>query len=328
MLEASNCPLCGSADDSPLLAARDPLHRAPGTFRVVQCRRCGFTYLNPALPQRELRQKARHGYGPSLTRPPHRSAFHGGRLLRSATRWALAHYLGYHHLDERPPDPLTRLVAWFRSRRLALKFPPFVGQGRLLDIGCWTGTFLERMREVGWTVAGIELLPDAAILAREVTENIFIGDLLDAPFPDQSFDMVTAFHTVEHLPDPLAALRRIVRWLAPNGLGLVEVPNFAGMGRRLFGPAWHGLNLPFHLSHFTPDTLTRAVERAGGQVVHLWHVSDRQYVTKSLEITGANFFRALLRLPPARRVSSLILWLACQLGFGEAIRVMIRAGES
>lgn len=77
-----------------------------------------------------------------------------------------------------------------------------------------------------------------------------------------------------------------------------------------------------------PDTLTRAVEQAGGQVVHLWHVSDRQYVTKSLEITGANFSRALLRLPPARRVSSLILWLACQLGFGEAIRVMIRAAKS
>lgn len=183
------------------------------------------------------------------------------------------------------------------------------------------------MCEVGWTVAGIELVPEAAILAREVTEDIFVGDLMDAPFPDQSFDVVSAFHVVEHLPDPLGALQRIVRWLTPGGIGLVEVPNFAGLGRRLFGSAWHGLALPFHHSHFTPHTLVCAVEHAGGEVIQIRHLSDRQYVYKSLEAAGANFLCALLRLRLARRLSAFALWLACQVGFGEAIRVTIRRAK-
>lgn len=327
MLESTTCLLCGSADHAPLLTARDPLRRVPGTFHVVECRRCGFAYLNPQVTQRALRQVAPQGYGPALTRPPQRSAFHGGRLLRSATRWGLARHLGYRHLDDGTPDPLTRLVARLRVRRLSVKFPPFCGQGRLLDIGCWTGAFLERMREVGWTVTGIELLPEAVALAQEVTGNIFVGELMDAPFPDHSFDVVTAFHVVEHLPDPASALRRIVRWLAPGGIGLVEVPNFDSLGRRLFQSAWHGLDLPFHLSHFTPRTLARAVEQAGGQVIWIQHRSDRQYMTKSLELAGANSLRTLLSFSFARRGLAQGLWLACQLGFGEAIRVAIRPAK-
>lgn len=324
MLEPMTCPLCRGPEDHPVLTARDPLGRIPGTFRIVRCCRCGLAYLNPRVALEELRRVAPTGFGPALARPPHRSAFHGSRLLRSATRWALAHYLGYRHLAHGQPDPLTRLLARLRARRLAVKFPTFFGQGRLLDIGCWTGAFLERMRELGWTVAGIEPVPAAAALAREVTETLFVGDLMDAPFPDGSFDVVSAFHVVEHVPDPVGALRRILRWLAPGGVGLVEVPNFAGWGRRIFKSAWHGLDPPFHLSHFTPETLVRTVELAGGQVLHVWHLSDRQYVSKSLETAGATFLRAVLRLSPAKRACSLALWIACQAGFGEAIRVAIR----
>ncbi|MFQ5897179.1 MAG: class I SAM-dependent methyltransferase [Candidatus Methylomirabilia bacterium] len=326
MLEPSACALCRSTDHLLLLAACDPLKRIPGTFHVVKCRRCGFAYLNPTVSQ--LLQRAPHGYGPSLTRSPQRSAFHGGRLLRSATRRALVHYLGYQHLDHGVPDRLVRSLAWLRSRRLAVTFPPFLGRGRLLDIGCWTGGFLERMREVGWDVTGIELLPEAAALARAVTGTIFVGDLMDAPFPDRSFDVVTVFHVVEHVPEPVTAIRRILRWLAPGGMALIEVPNFAGLGRRLFGSAWHGLDLPFHLWHFTPRTLARAVEQAGGEVIQVKYLSDWQYVTKSLEIAGTNVSRRVLRVPLAKRLVTLSLALACQAGFGEAIRLTARPAKA
>ena len=74
------------------------------------------------------------------------------------------------------------------------------------------------MAAVGWSCAGIEQDPEAAARARQVTPAVFAGEPLDAPFPPASFDLVTAFHVLEHLPDPLGVLRRMLAWLAPGGL--------------------------------------------------------------------------------------------------------------
>src|SRR5262249_57546269 len=84
-------------------------------------------------------------------------------------------------------------------------------------------------------------------------------------------DVVTAFQVLEHVPDPVAAARRMLDWLAPGGLLIVEVPNAGGLGARLFGGAWAGLELPRHLSHFTPATLEAVIEKGGGAVVLSWH---------------------------------------------------------
>jgi 2-polyprenyl-3-methyl-5-hydroxy-6-metoxy-1,4-benzoquinol methylase len=82
---------------------------------------------------------------------------------------------------------------------------------------------------------------------------------------------VTAFHVLEHVPDPVAVARRMLEWLTPDGLLIVETPNAGGLGAGLFGGAWAGLELPRHLSHFTPATLAAVIEKAGGRVVWTWH---------------------------------------------------------
>lgn len=237
-------------------------------------------------------------------------------------------YLGYHHLGDAIPPPTIRALARLRLRRLGLKFPRFCGQGRLLDIGCWTGGYLERMTEVGWKVAGIELHREAAAMAREVAGEIFVGELMSAPFPDESFDVVTAFHILEHLDDPLAALRRIVSWVAPGGRAIIEVPNFGGLGRRVFGSHWYGLDLPFHISHFTPETLTGAIRGAGGQVIQIQHLSDPHYITRSLQFltfdgqsASAGMLEKFFGLSGGKRFLKVGLSLACRNGLGEAIRV-------
>jgi SAM-dependent methyltransferase len=135
---------------------------------------------------------------------------------------------------------------------------------------------------LGWQVAGVEVDEAAARKARRFSIRVHAGDLLEAPFAPGEFDCVTAFHVLEHVPDPIRAVRRMLEWLAPGGLLVLEVPNAGGLGARLFGRAWSGLELPRHLSRFTPETLGATVARAGGRVVWTWHQAKPRYYVWSL----------------------------------------------
>jgi len=326
-LESVPCPFCHRPDQTPILTANDPQARIPGSFQVVECSSCRFAYLNPRVPHDLLLTRSPEGFGPALTRVAARSAFHGGRLLSGATTWALARYLDYRHLEGAPPGLPVRCLARLRRRRLASKYPRFLGRGRLLDVGCWTGGFLQSMAELGWESAGIELIPEAGAIAREVTPNIFVGDLMHAPFADASFDLVTAFHIVEHLPDPFESLQRIIRWVAPAGRAIIEVPNFSGIGRRIFRRYWHGLDLPFHHSHFTPRTLQRFIESAGARVVQIEQRSDPHAMIRSLEnlirARGGHRAMGLVQSSIVKRLLSLSLGFFNRIGLGEAIRVTV-----
>jgi SAM-dependent methyltransferase len=158
---------------------------------------------------------------------------------------------------------------------------------------------------------------------------VHAGDLLTAPFTPGEFDCVTAFHVLEHVPDPIGAVRRMLGWLAPGGLLIVEVPNAGGLGARLFGQAWSGLELPRHLSHFTPDTLTAVVAQAGGRVVWTWHQAKPRYYLWSLGIwLRDRRLGGLARLAAWRPIYGVLklglevtLPVARSLGLGEVVRV-------
>jgi len=79
--------------------------------------------------------------------------------------------------------------------------------------------------------------PAAAEKARRFSDEIHIGDILTARVTPGSFDVLTAFHLLEHVPDPVAVVRRMLEWLAPGGLVIIEVPNAGGLGASLFGRA-------------------------------------------------------------------------------------------
>jgi SAM-dependent methyltransferase len=278
-LEAITCPLCGGASARTLWVERDLALGVPGRFHAARCEGCGLLYQNPRVRVDHLAQAYPPNY-PAHTRDPELS-----RILRDgsvAVRRVLAHELGYRHLDLSGGGRLDSWRALARRRKVLKNFPPWTGSGRLLDVGCASGRFIKQMAAVGWEVAGIEFDPEAAAKAKTVTERIFIGDPVDADFPPASFDLVTAFHVIEHLPDPLGSLRNMVRWLAPGGLMIVEVPNVAGVGGSLFGRYWSGLDFPRHLIHFTPASMGAMVGRAGGRVVHAWHKTKPRYLTRSL----------------------------------------------
>jgi SAM-dependent methyltransferase len=187
--------------------------------------------------------------------------------------------------------------------RIQWNCPPWRGAGRYLDVGCGSGGSLAVARALGWRIAGIEMDEAAAALARRYTEELHVGDILTAPFPSARFDVVTAFHVLEHVPDPVAVARRMLDWLAPGGLLIVEVPNAGGLGAALFGDAWSGLELPRHLSHFTPMTLERVIKKAAGRIVWTWHqAKPRTYLWSWSALLRDRGWKALARFTELRPV--------------------------
>jgi len=275
------CPLCGDARAEPVWTTPDRAFAVPGLYTVARCRGCGFLYQRPRVRDDSLAACYPDHY-PRHQEPSPRIPFRGSAARVRAVRWALASGLGYARFRDAETGPFTRLRARWLLRRLRWSCPPWLGAGRYLDVGCGSGAALGAARALGWEVAGIETDEAAATLARRFTDEVYVGDALAAPFAPARFDVVTAFHVLEHVPDPVAVLRRMLGWLAPGGLLIVEVPNAGGLGATLFGGAWSGLELPRHLSHFTPVTLERAVRLAGGRVAWFWHQAKPRYYLWSL----------------------------------------------
>ena len=116
-----------------------------------------------------------------------------------------------------------------------------------------------------WELFGIEMSPDVARRAEKRTgAKIFVGDILDAPFPQGYFDVITCFHVFEHMYQPKEILEKVSYWLKPGGIFYMMVPNIHSAGGRTFKSYWYALELPRHLFHWSPKALR-----------HRWHRGPR-----------------------------------------------------
>jgi SAM-dependent methyltransferase len=328
----SPCFLCGASDADPVWRTDDRAFGVPGSYTVARCRACGFLYQRPRVADEALVACYPDHY-PRHQEPSPRLPLKGSPGRRLAARWALAEGLGYRALAPERPGLLTRLRGRWLLRRIRWDCPPWRGQGRYLDVGCGSGGALGVARALGWRTAGIEIDADAAARARAFADELHVGDAFGAPFAPGRFDVVSAFHVLEHVPDPVALLRRMLGWLAPDGLLIVEVPNAGGLGARLFGRGWSGLELPRHLSHFTPASLERAVATAGGRVVWRRQQAKPRHYIWSLRIwlrdRGLEGLARLTERAPVygaiKLVLELTLPLVARAGRGEVIRVGVAA---
>jgi SAM-dependent methyltransferase len=135
--------------------------------------------------------------------------------------------------------------------------------GSLLDVGSGTGEVLLAAQQRGWRAQGVEPEQTAAEMARDRGPSVVVAKLEDSGLPERTYDVVSAFHVLEHIADSRAFLRTMARWARPGGYVAIEVPNFASVQRRRLGEAWTGLRPREHLVHFTPQTLRRTFAAAG-----------------------------------------------------------------
>jgi SAM-dependent methyltransferase len=173
----------------------------------------------------------------------------------------------------------------------------------LLDVGCGTGELLAVARKRGWTAAGVEPVARSAAFAVEQRGlDVTAATLEESGRPEGSFDVVSAFHVVEHMTDSCRFLRTISRWARPGGFVVVEVPNWHSVERRNAGANWIGLRPLEHVGHYAPDTLRATLRRAGLEpvAVHtpgfLW---EHQTLDQQLDDLG--LFRWKSRMRPMGR---------------------------
>ena len=229
MMDASVCNLCGKTNAVPVICDLPDLllHRNEVSSTFVKCLSCGLIYQNP---RPTLAEMADH-YPPDYESYVSQADLENSTLLlKQAYRYGIAKR------------------CWFVTR--------YKSNGRLLDVGCATGIFLQGIQQYGnWEPYGVEVNEQAAHVAQEHGIDIRLGTLEQAGFPDEFFDVVTLWDVLEHLHDPAGSLREIYRILKPDGLLVIRVPNANSWDSRLFGRYWAGLDAPRHLYVFTPLTL-------------------------------------------------------------------------
>lgn len=138
-----------------------------------------------------------------------------------------------------------------RLKEIIDAFKPFNKTGALLDIGFGAGDLLWVAQECGWNASGIEVSATAVEHARGLDLDVRHGDLVEAKYPDDHFDVVTASEIIEHCPDPEIFLNEVYRILRPGGLFWATTPAAGGLSYRLMGIEWTVLSPPEHLQLFS-----------------------------------------------------------------------------
>jgi len=166
-------------------------------------------------------------------------------------------------------------------------------KGKLLDIGAGTGDFLVTAKNSGWQIIGMEPNEKAKAIAEKKGVE-FVNDFKE--LPNQSFDVITMWHVLEHVPNLDEYLAELKRLIKPNGTIIIAVPNFKSFDATYYGKYWAAYDVPRHLWHFSKTSIQKLFEKQNMNVAKVLPMKfDSYYVSLLSEKykTGKmNFVRA------------------------------------
>jgi len=286
------CPVCAGNKTALYDSYEFSSIHAEETFHLVKCQACGIIFTDPH-PGPELLNKVYcngnyYAYQPFYLPPETGRVGLGARVKRLAKSAVLDHYYGYGYRRE---DFKSNKMLWLAGRLMKNlvredvvamgRIVDFTKNGKHLDIGCGSGYYIWWMEKHGWQSQGIEISAGAVESARKVGLNVSKTNLPDAKIPDSSFDTVTAWEVIEHLPGLIDQLKTIHRILKPGGRLVGSVPNAESWEAKLFGKNWQPWEIPSHLYHFAPDSLMVIFKQTGFRleklefltITHSWDAS-------------------------------------------------------
>lgn len=225
MQELSNCPICNSTQFSPFLECKDNTVSRE-TFQIVQCDSCGFKFTNPRPAENEL-----------------------GRYYKSEE------YVSHSNTKKGFINSTYQSVRKYTLLKKLQLISKYYKTGRILDIGCGTGEFLNTCKNAKWQTVGIE--PDQD--AREMAIKNYGLDVRPesdlAALPDSSFDIISMWHVLEHVPKLNERVEELKRLIKPNGVIIIAVPNSDSRDAKIYKEQWAAYDVPRHLYHFAPKDI-------------------------------------------------------------------------
>jgi 2-polyprenyl-3-methyl-5-hydroxy-6-metoxy-1,4-benzoquinol methylase len=236
------CNLCGSSDARVLFRKN--------TTDFMQCRQCGLEWVHPLPDMAKMHEL--------YSSPKYYST-------DNISQYGYSDYVRNKHL----------YVNLF-NRRLDEILRHTDGQrGLLLDVGCATGVLLELARLRGWDVRGVDVSEYATRIARDYYRlDAFTGELAEAAYPDEHFDVVVMDDLIEHVADPSALVEESHRILKPGGLLTLNTPNRAGVWHFLMGRRWFHYKQSEHTYFFSPKVIRALLKRHGFRVLDV-HSSSK-----------------------------------------------------
>ncbi|MFG6685330.1 class I SAM-dependent methyltransferase [Mariniflexile sp. HNIBRBA6329] len=137
----------------------------------------------------------------------------------------------------------------------------------LLDIGCGTGDFLLEAKKNHWSVFGIEPNDEARLIANIKTDNAVYNTNKLLKFEPESFDVITLWHVLEHLPNLEEQVQTFKKLLKPNGTLIIAVPNYKSYDAEYYKEFWAAFDVPRHLWHFNRDSVSKLVSKMSMEVI-------------------------------------------------------------
>ncbi len=268
MKKASACPVCQSKYIFKILDVRDHF-LSQEEFSIWQCKNCKLSFTNPRPENERL-----------------------GKYYESRD------YLSH---DTKNSGAIGKLYQFLRKINIKQKYKivsGLTGIGEILDIGCGTGELLSYFQEHKWECLGIEPNVSARDFARthyhlKVVEEPELQKLSAA-----SYDIISMWHVLEHVPDVNARIVEIKRILKKEGFLIIALPNITSWDAVLYRDYWAGLDVPRHLYHFSPQAFRNLAKQHDLKIINILPLKlDAFYVSLLSERymkTGFPLFRAFL----------------------------------
>lgn len=253
------CNLCGSNH-------REPYCPENG-LGLVKCQNCGLVYVSPRPDPNELYAL----YGETY--------FHNDES-------GMVGYSNYvadeGNIRKTANGRIARLERYTRQ------------PGRMLDVGCAVGFFLDEARKRGWQVEGLDVSNFAVEYAREhFGLNTRAGSFTGLEFAPESFDLVTMWDVIEHVPDPKSYIHKAAAVLRSGGIFSLATPDIDSLPAKLTGKRWVGYKLSEeHLYYFSKRTLAKMLEEAGFEILESRHVG--KYVTLRLFVDRLGMYTPVI----------------------------------
>lgn len=233
MEKVNSCPVCDSTLTIAAITVVDSFFTNE-TFTLVDCSQCGFRFTNPRPSQSEV-----------------------GRYYRSDT------YLSHSTINKSLTAGIYRTLRRYALGTKLSIVRRFSSGGRLLDIGCGTGSFLAYAQSEGFSVSGVEPGDEARREAVRISRTNISKRLNDIPQDTPPFSAITLWHVLEHLDDLSDSISRMKSILSPQGRIFIAVPNRSSWDCDFYGHRWAAWDVPRHFWHFRSQDITRLLEHHG-----------------------------------------------------------------